>query len=94
MIFPESVSAENENEAKEQTAGTYGKNVIAIGRQFGSGGHDIGKILAEKLGYDFYDAEIIQMTKLRFRKMKNSVQITTVITPAVCGVQPETLISA
>ena len=62
MIFPESVSAENENEAKEQTAGTYGKNVIAIGRQFGSGGHDIGMILAEKLGYDFYDAEIIQMT--------------------------------
>ena len=62
MIFQESVSAENENEAKEQTAGTYGKNVIAIGRQFGSGGHDIGKILAEKLGYDFYDAEIIQMT--------------------------------
>ena len=62
MIFPESVSAENENEAKEQTSGTYGKNVIAIGRQFGSGGHDIGKILAEKLGYDFYDAEIIQMT--------------------------------
>ena len=62
MIFPESVSAENENEAQEQTAGTYGKNVIAIGRQFGSGGHDIGKVLAEKLGYDFYDAEIIQMT--------------------------------
>ena len=62
MIFLESVSAENENEAKEQTAGTYGKNVIAIGRQFGSGGHDIGKILAEKLGYDFYDEEIIQMT--------------------------------
>ena len=62
MIFPESVSAENENEAKEQTAGTYGKNVIAIGRQFGSGGYDIGKVLAEKLGYDFYDAEIIQMT--------------------------------
>ena len=62
MIFPESVSAEDENEAKEQTAGSYGKNVIAIGRQFGSGGHDIGKILAEKLGYDFYDAEIIQVT--------------------------------
>ena len=62
MIFPESVSAESENEAKEQTAGIYGKNVIAIGRQFGSGGHDIGKVLAEKLGYDFYDAEIIQMT--------------------------------
>ena len=62
MIYPESVSAENENEAKEQKTGICGKNVIAIGRQFGSGGHDIGKALAEKLGYDFNDAEIIQMT--------------------------------
>ena len=36
--------------------------VIVIGRQYGSGGHDIGKALAEKLGYNFYDNEIIQMT--------------------------------
>ena len=35
--------------------------VIVIGRQYGSGGHDIGKLLAEKLGYRFYDNEIIQM---------------------------------
>lgn len=35
--------------------------VIVIGRQFGSGGHDIGKALAERLGYSFYDNEIIQM---------------------------------
>ncbi len=35
--------------------------VIVIGRQYGSGGHDIGKALAEKLGFDFYDSEIIQM---------------------------------
>ena len=62
MIFPETESAESESKANEQTTGTYGKNVIAIGRQFGSGGHDMGKALAEKLGYDFYDAEIIQMT--------------------------------
>ena len=62
MIFLETASVENESEANEQTAGTYGKNVIAIGRQFGSGGHDMGKALAEKLSYDFYDAEIIQMT--------------------------------
>ena len=62
MIFPETESVENESAANEQTAGTYGRNVIAIGRQFGSGGHDMGKALAEKLGYDFYDAEIIQMT--------------------------------
>ena len=33
--------------------------VITIGRQYGSGGHDIGKVLADKLGYDFYDQDII-----------------------------------
>ncbi len=37
------------------------KNVIVIGRQYGSGGHDIGKALADKLGYQFYDQEIIKM---------------------------------
>ena len=36
--------------------------VIVIGHQYGSGGHDIGKELAEKLGFAFYDNEIIQMT--------------------------------
>ncbi len=34
---------------------------IAIGRQYGCGGHEIGKQLAEKLGYKFYDSEIIKM---------------------------------
>lgn len=34
---------------------------ILIGRQYGSGGHDIGKRLAERKGLDFYDKEIIQM---------------------------------
>lgn len=37
------------------------KNIIVIGRQYGSGGHDIGKVLADKLGYDFYDQDIIKM---------------------------------
>ena len=36
--------------------------VIVIGRQYGSGGHDIGKSLVGKLGFAFYDNEIIQMT--------------------------------
>jgi cytidylate kinase len=33
--------------------------IIAISRQTGSGGHAVGKILAEKLGYEFYDKEIV-----------------------------------
>ncbi len=32
---------------------------ITIGRQFGSGGRELGKRLAEKLGYAYYDSEII-----------------------------------
>ena len=34
--------------------------IITISRQCGSGGHTIGKLLAESLGYDFYDKEIIK----------------------------------
>ena len=36
--------------------------LIAIGRQYGCGGHNIGTKIAKKLGWDFYDKEIIQMT--------------------------------
>ena len=34
-------------------------NIITIGRQFGSGGRELGKRLADSLGYDYYDREII-----------------------------------
>ena len=34
---------------------------IVIGRQYGSGGYDIGKRLAEELGYSFYDKEIVEL---------------------------------
>lgn len=33
--------------------------VISVGRQYGSGGREIGKYLAKQLGYDFYDREMI-----------------------------------
>ena len=35
--------------------------IIAIGRQFGSGGHEIGEKLANKLGIKFYDKELIKL---------------------------------
>lgn len=34
-------------------------NIITISREFGSGGRTIGRRLAEKLGYKFYDSEIV-----------------------------------
>lgn len=36
------------------------KNIITISRQFGSGGRTIAKAVAEKLGYDYYDKELIE----------------------------------
>ena len=58
------IFSENYKTVEAQDAGNEKiqyKNIIVIGRQYGSGGHDIGKVLADKLGYDFYDQDIIKM---------------------------------
>ncbi len=34
-------------------------NIITISREFGSGGRELGKRLAELFNYDYYDREII-----------------------------------
>lgn len=34
--------------------------IITISRQFGSGGRELGKRLADELGWDYYDKEIIE----------------------------------
>lgn len=39
--------------------------VFSIDREYGSGGHDIGKMIARKLGIEFYDNELIEMTAVR-----------------------------
>jgi shikimate kinase len=36
------------------------RQIISIGRQFGSGGREIGRKLAQELGYNFYDREILR----------------------------------
>lgn len=36
-------------------------NIITITRQYGSGGHNIGKALSERLGIPFYDKELISL---------------------------------
>ena len=35
--------------------------IITIGRQYGSGGRELGQILAKKLGFEFYDEELVTM---------------------------------
>ena len=59
VLFPEEYETKREVSEKIQNGGKqYRKNIIVIGRQYGSGGHDIGMALAEKLGFSFYDQEI------------------------------------
>ena len=55
--------------------------VIVIGRQFGSGGHEIGVKLAEKLGIPLYDKEILAhiaeeqgITEERLHKMDEDLR--------------------
>lgn len=58
VLFGKTQSAAEEAAVEAAAQGGY---VIAIGRQYGSGGHDLGKKLAERLGYEFYDEAIVQM---------------------------------
>lgn len=54
-------ATENETVMAGEGENTGKHFCIAIGRQYGSGGHDLGAKLAEKLNCDFYDKEIIQL---------------------------------
>lgn len=38
-----------------------GNHVIALGRQFGSGGREIGRKLGETLGFAYYDRELLTL---------------------------------
>ena len=48
--------------------------IITIGRQCGSGGHTIGKTVAERLGIPFYDKEIIKTVAERSGLTEHTVE--------------------
>ncbi len=48
--------------------------VITISRQFGAGGRTLGKMVADKLGYAFYDNELIQMVAEKAKVSKSWVE--------------------
>ena len=50
------------HEEETSTSESLTNYVIVISREYGSGGHYVGKLLAEKLSIPFYDKEIIRMT--------------------------------
>ena len=49
-------------------------NIITISREFGSGGRELAKKLAQKLGYDYYDKEIITEIAKRHGVDENYVE--------------------
>ena len=51
----------NKNKDKCDARTQFNDNdfVIVIGREFGSGGRTIGKLIAKKLGIDYYDTELL-----------------------------------
>ena len=50
------------------------KIVITISREYGSGGHFVGKLLAEKLGIKLYDKEIINLTAKEYGFNKKYIE--------------------
>ncbi|HNX88713.1 MAG TPA: cytidylate kinase family protein [Paludibacteraceae bacterium] len=38
--------------------------VITISREYGSGGHEVGELVAKKLGFTFYDTNLIELSAL------------------------------
>ena len=62
LLFPEDYAKSAEEESSGKNAKTTANSaeyasVITIGRQYGSGGSELGQILADKLGYNFYDKD-------------------------------------
>ncbi len=49
---------ETDSAVAEENGSNY---VITISREFGSGGREIGKLLAEELGFHYYDSELIRL---------------------------------
>ncbi len=48
-------------------------SVITISRQFGAGGRTLGEMVTQKLGYELYDNEVIQMVAEQAKVSTNSV---------------------
>ena len=39
--------------------------IITISREFGAGGHSVGKVLSERLGIPYYDKDFVRETAAR-----------------------------
>jgi len=70
-LFDENIT---EKTPKEKTTSYNEKFVITISREFGSGGHEIGKLLAKNLGVAFYDKVLVDLTAQQTGYTKEYIQ--------------------
>ena len=68
---------------------TQNKIIVTIGRQFGSGGHEVGRRLASELGISFYDHEFVDMavkkTGFHADYVKDNEEKVRISFPAPCS---------
>lgn len=48
---------------QKSLGGVFMAKIITISREFGSGGRELGKRLADELGFDYYDREILEQVE-------------------------------
>jgi len=73
--------------------------VITISRQFGAGGITVGKLIAEKLVYDFYYNEIIEMIASRSKVSAEGIKALEKTTGGrlkdlISGIMPKSLVGS
>ena len=49
-------------------------SVITISRHFGAGGRTLGEMVSKRLGYAFYDNEVIQLVSVKAKVSEEQVQ--------------------
>ena len=82
MLLDEYKKLDNTNYEKEitdkvETKEYHGKHiVVTISREYASGGRYVGKLLADKLGINFYDKDLISLTAKESGLTKNYVEAT------------------
>ena len=57
--------------------------IITIGREFGSGGRELGRLLSEILGFAYYDREIISEIAKRTSLSEKYIQHITEQKPII-----------
>ena len=50
------------------------KTIITIGRQYGSGGHEIGATIAQDLGIKLYDKDVLKRHPKKVGFVKNCLK--------------------